>query len=111
MTGSKHLLVGQAVRRLDSPITATFWAVSSGALLLFFAGATLGAVSMTQSIAPNTIIFTFVALMSLCLLCLAATMCWCWEHVAERRARLVATLGSYLDAQADIAAAKTERAH
>tara|TARA_Y100001951_G_scaffold36468_1_gene28828 strand:- start:257 stop:589 length:333 start_codon:yes stop_codon:yes gene_type:complete len=108
---TNNLLLGQAVRRLDSPITGTFWAVSSGALLLFFAGATLGAVSMTQGIPTDTIIFTFVALMSLCLLCLAATMCSCWESVAERRARLVATLGSYLDAQADIASAKTERAH
>jgi hypothetical protein len=92
-------LLQQAIGKYDLPIAAFYPVVISGAFLLFFAGATLGAI---LAVYEETIL-TFAVASSLFLIALATSACWYWEHVSERRAALLSTLESYMDAQADIA--------
>jgi hypothetical protein len=99
---SQHIL-HQAIRKFDLPLTASFWAVSSGTVLMFFLGAALGGVAVTQGLEPNTIIFTFVAIASLSLLALAASLCYYWEIVSERREALTKTLENYMDVEIETA--------
>jgi|TARA_R110000824_G_scaffold133216_3_gene295908 hypothetical protein len=92
-------LLQQAISKYDLPITAFYCTVISGALLLFFAGATLGAILAVHEEA----ILTFAIGSSLFLIALATTACVYWEHVSARRATLLSTLECYMNAQADIA--------
>jgi len=97
-----NLLLRQLATKFDLPLAASFWAVSSGVLLMFFLGGALGAVAVAQGLEANEIILAFVSLSALCLLALAASLCYFWEVVAERRKSIAVTFQSYLDAQADI---------
>ena len=97
-------LLQQAIGEYDLPVTAFYYAAISGALLLFFAGATLGAILAVYEEA----ILTFAVTSSLFLIALAASACFYWEHVSERRAALLSTLESYLDAERDIGYANRE---
>tara|TARA_R100000306_G_C4326550_1_gene117974 strand:- start:382 stop:753 length:372 start_codon:yes stop_codon:yes gene_type:complete len=104
-------LLDQAIRKYDLPISAFYMVVISGALLLFSGGATLGAVLIVHTPSEH-VILTFAALSSFLLIAVAASACFYWEHVSERRAALLSTLESYLDAQADVARyAKNREAH
>jgi hypothetical protein len=97
-----NLLLRQLASKFDLPLAASFWAVASGILLMFFLGGALGAVAVTQGMDANEIILTFVVLSALCLVALAASLCYFWEVVAERRRGIAVTFQSYLDAQVDI---------
>lgn len=104
-------LLDQAIRKYDLPISAFYTVVISGALLLFSGGATLGSVLVVHTPSEH-VILTFAALSSFLLIAVAASACFYWEHVSERRAALLSTLESYLDAQADVARyAKNREAH
>ena len=43
-----NLLLRQLASKFDLPLAASFWAVASGILLMFFLGGALGAVAVTQ---------------------------------------------------------------
>lgn len=100
-------LLQQAIGKYDLPITAFYYTIISGALLLFFAGATLGAILAVYEEA----ILTFAVTSSLFLIALAASACFYWEHVSGRRTALLSTLESYMDAQADVARYANREAH
>ena len=104
-------LLDQAIRKYDLPISAFYTVVISGALLLFFGGATLGSVLVVHTRSEH-VILTSAALSSFLLIAVAASACFYWEHVSERRAALLSTFESYLDAQADVSRyAKSREAH
>ena len=69
-----NLLLRQLATKFDLPLAASFWAVASGILLMFFLGGALGAVAVTQGLEANEIILTFVVLSALCLVTLAASL-------------------------------------
>jgi hypothetical protein len=103
-------LLQQAIGEYDLPAYAFCYTAVSGALLLFSAGATLGAVLAVHAPGEHAIL-TFVVLSSRLLIALAASLCCYWEHVSERRAALLSTLGHYMDAQADVARHANQEAH
>ena len=103
-------LLDQAIRKYDLPISAFYTVVISGALLLFSGGATLGSVLVVHTPSEH-VILTFAALSSFLLIAVAASACVYWEHVSERRAALLSTLESYLDAQADVARYANRETH
>ena len=95
-------LLHREVHRYDLPANAFYCAVITGALLLFSGGAMLGAVLAVLHDYEATVL-TFTVLSSLLLIAVVAFACLYWEHVTERRASLLETLGSYMDAEYDCA--------
>tara|TARA_R110000824_G_scaffold178932_2_gene358916 strand:+ start:1281 stop:1616 length:336 start_codon:yes stop_codon:yes gene_type:complete len=111
MSSEQHFrgrdLLQQAINKYDLPVDAFYYAVISGALLLFFAGAAFGAVLAVYEEA----VVTFTVVSSLLLIALASALCFYWEHVSGRRTALLSTLESYLDAERDVASYANKEAH
>ena len=97
-------LLQQAISKYDLPVSTFYLTVVSAALLIFFAGATVGAVLTDYEEA----VLTFAVTSSLLLVAVVASACFYWEAVCERRTTLLRTLESYLDAEKDIGYASRE---
>ena len=105
-------LLQQAIRRFDLPVGAFYCTVMSGTLLFFSGGAILGAVLVLHApLLGEFTILSFAVASSLFSVALAASACFYWEHVSERRAALLSILESYLDAQADVSRYARREAH
>jgi hypothetical protein len=105
-------LLRQAITKYDSlPFYCSYWIVMSGGSLLFATGAALGSILQFRYPDNSDIVLTCAILAAMALLLLCIGVSFYYESVVERRTKLIETLESYMDAQADVAKYSHREAH
>ena len=103
-------LLRQAIGQYDGNPEAHYWVTISAAGLLFATGTTLGAILQLRYPDGDILIScAIVAAIAMLLLCIGAG--FFVDSITRRRAKLISTLESYLDAEADCAKFGSREAH